>query len=108
MRLRRPEPHTLAGAYAMNAVAESAYSAEVFARPVSVTPPQLSFGNLSGQLQIAWAADHIGWRLQTQTNSLNTGLGTNWLAIPGSAATNQILIPLNTANGSVFFRLVYP
>jgi hypothetical protein len=50
----------------------------------------------------------MGWSLQEQTNALNIGLGTNWVTVPGSALTNQILITINPANPSVFFRLVYP
>jgi len=46
--------------------------------------------------------------LQAQTNSIYNGLGTNWVTISGSSTTNQIAIPLNPANGCVFFRLVYP
>jgi len=46
--------------------------------------------------------------LQSQTNAINAGLSTNWLTIPGTDATNQALVPVNPANGSVFFRLIYP
>jgi len=46
--------------------------------------------------------------LQMQTNSIDEGLGTNWVDVSGSDATNQISIPINTATGSVFFRLVFP
>ncbi len=60
-------------------------------------------GNL---LDISWLAS--GGRLQTQTNSLSTGLGTNWVTVPGSAATNHVVMPINPANGSVFYRLAVP
>jgi hypothetical protein len=43
-----------------------------------------------------------------QTNSIDEGLGTNWVNVAGSDTTNQISIPINTANGSTFFRLVFP
>jgi polygalacturonase len=62
----------------------------------------------SGQLQLSWPQDHLGWHLQIQTNSLNAGLGTNWVNVPNSTTTNQIFIPINPNNGSVFLRLVYP
>ena len=52
--------------------------------------------------------DHLGWWLEIQTNSLNAGLGTNWVTVPNSTATNQVFMPINTASGSIFFRLVYP
>jgi hypothetical protein len=60
------------------------------------------------QLQLSWPQNHLGWSLQIQTNSLSTGLGTNWAAVPNSQLTNQIFIPVNPANGSVFLRLIYP
>ena len=62
----------------------------------------------SSQLQLSWPQDHQGWHLQIQTNSPITGLGTNWVNVPNSAATNQIFIPINPTNGSVFLRMAYP
>jgi hypothetical protein len=78
------------------------------ARPGSTVPPPLNVSTGGGQLQFTWPADHLGWRLEMQTNSLATGLGTNWVTVPGSIGTNQMLVPIGTTNGSVFFRLVYP
>jgi hypothetical protein len=46
--------------------------------------------------------------LQSQTNNLTSGLGTNWVNVPSSDQTNQMTVPLNSANGSVFFQLVRP
>jgi hypothetical protein len=59
-------------------------------------------------MQLNWPADHLGWRLEAQTNSLTAGLGTNWVTVANSTATNQVFVPINPANGSSFFRLVYP
>ncbi len=59
-------------------------------------------------LKIAWPTDHIGWTLEAQTNSLSTGLSTNWTRITASATTNQVFVPITVGNGSVFYRLVYP
>jgi hypothetical protein len=75
---------------------------------VLLTPPQLAFSLAGSQLQLIWPADHAGWRLQTQTNSPGTGLGTNWATVANSTGTNQIFIPIGATNGSVFFRLIYP
>ncbi len=60
------------------------------------------------QLILSWPADHIGWRLQAQTNFLSTGLYTNWVTIPGTETGNHYTNTLNPANGSVFYRMVYP
>jgi hypothetical protein len=89
---------------AVNAAGESPNSAEASARPTSSAPVAISATNVSGQLGIAWPADHTGWQLQSQTNSL----GTNWVNVAGSAQTNLIAMPANTTYGAVFFRLVHP
>ncbi len=76
--------------------------------PPSTDPTSIS-GMLDGSnLTLAWPADHIGWRLEAQTNSLATGLGTNWVTVPNSSATNLIAVPIDTISGGVFFRLAYP
>ena len=89
-----------------NAVGESANSAEAVARPVAANSPALNFSAGGGQFQTTWPDDHIGWRLQVQTNSSGAGLGTNWFTVTNSSQTNQISLPMT--NGSAFFRLVYP
>ena len=59
-------------------------------------------------LELSWPADHIGWRLQVQTNSLSTGLGNNWVDVPNTATANSYTNVINPENGSVFYRMVYP
>jgi autotransporter-associated beta strand protein len=75
---------------------------------VATTQPQLTVMPGALQLQLDWADTHTGWRLEAQTNAPGSGLGTNWVTVPGSAATNQMFLPNDPSNGSVFFRLVYP
>jgi hypothetical protein len=60
-------------------------------------------GNL---LDISWPV--AGGTLQTQTNSPGVGLGTNWVALPGSTATNHVVVPIDQVNGSAFYRLAFP
>jgi hypothetical protein len=67
-------------------------------------PPVLSFSTSGGQIQFNWPASYIGWRLETQTNSI---MGTNWVTIPGATQTNLWFMPV-TANNNVFFRLAHP
>jgi hypothetical protein len=74
----------------------------------SLTSPQLDWQIANGQIQLEWPPDHLGWRLEMQTNSLAVGLGTNWIAIPNSQGSNVFSVPVNFGNGSAFFRLVYP
>ncbi len=60
-------------------------------------------------LALSWPADHTGWRLQVQTNDLNVGLTAgNWVDVAGASTTNQMIIPIDPANGSVFYRMVFP
>lgn len=75
---------------------------------ISLVPTNILTAFDGANLNLSWPADHIGWRLQSQTNSLATGLGANWVDVAGSTATNQVSIPVDAANGSVFFRMVYP
>ncbi|HEU6448042.1 MAG TPA: hypothetical protein VFV23_06375 [Verrucomicrobiae bacterium] len=75
---------------------------------VSTVPTNIVTSISDGNLMLTWPADHTGWRLQVQTNSLDAGLGTNWTDVPGSTSVNSMSIPIVTTNGSVFYRLVYP
>lgn len=65
-------------------------------------PPVLSVTNLGGgQLQFSWTGSGI---LQSQTNSLSTGLGTNWFDYP-EGGTSPVTVPVDVSMGSVFFRV---
>ena len=91
---------------ATNTFGESTNSTETSAHPVSTVSSPINFALNAGQMQLSWAIDHRGWRLEMQTNSLSSGTG--WVTVPGSTATNQLSVPINSANGNAFFRLVYP
>lgn len=78
------------------------------ASPVNTQPTNIVSSVSGGNLTLQWPADHTGWRLQMQTNALSIGLGTNWVDVAGSAATNQVTLPVNPTNPAAFFRLVYP
>jgi hypothetical protein len=76
---------------------------------VNTNPTNITFTVSSGnQLILSWPADHIGWHLQVQTNSLSTGLGTNWVTIPGTDAAGSYTNTINPVSGAVFYRQVYP
>lgn len=75
---------------------------------VATNPTNLVFNVVGNALALSWPADHLGWRLQTQSNSLASGLGTNWSDVAGSQLTNAMFLPLDALNGSVFYRMVYP
>ena len=74
----------------------------------SNVPTNVSMQVVGGQMLLSWPPDHLGWRLQIQTNSLLAGLTTNWVTVPNSTnviGTNFLMSP---TNGNVFLRLVYP
>jgi autotransporter-associated beta strand protein len=70
-------------------------------------PTGLVFHTSSGQIQLSWPASYTGWILQTQTNSISTGLGTNWVDVPNTALVDATNISLSPEN-CIFFRLRYP
>ena len=59
-------------------------------------------------LAISWPSTHLGWILQSQTNSLSTGLGTNWVDVPNTASVTSTNETINPANPTVFYRLRQP
>ena len=73
---------------------------------VSVSyPTNLTFTADSGTLTLSWPASHLGWTLQAQTNTLNSGIGTNWVDVANSTQTNHASITANPNLGTVFYRL---
>ena len=78
---------------------------------VNLTPTNLVSVVNGNQLTLSWPADHTGWRLLAQTNSVNIGLVNNtnaWFTVGGSTATNSVNIILDPSQGTVFYRMVYP
>jgi hypothetical protein len=74
----------------------------VFARPT------ITIRSLPGGVELSWPTNGGPWRLQTQTNALNRGVSANWVDVPGSTATNLLVVPVGSTNGSVFYRLILP
>jgi autotransporter-associated beta strand protein len=77
---------------------------------VNTNPTNITF-SVSGSgtmLNLSWPADHTGWTLEVQTNTLATGLSNNWVRINNTASVNSTNFPIVATNGAVFYRLVYP
>lgn len=74
---------------------------------ISTNSPVLNSSFSSGVLTLSWPPDHLGWKLQSQTNSLSTGIGTNWVDVVGSDSATNALMTLNPTNPTVFYRLIY-
>lgn len=62
-------------------------------------PLRLTAEVLGETLEISWPA--AGARLQTQTS-----LGTNWVTVANSTATNRVVVPIGA--GDAFYRLAVP
>lgn len=76
--------------------------------PIASNPTNMLFSVSGNTLKITWPADHLGWILQAQTNSMNTGLSANWVDVAGSSASTTNVITINPANPTVFYRLRHP
>ncbi len=74
---------------------------------VQAVPAPITSTFINGALNLSWPADLIGYHLEVQTNNPAAGLTTNWVSL-GYATTNSVSFPINSANGNVFYRLVYP
>ena len=71
-------------------------------------PTNITYRLTGNTMTLTWPADHLGWLLQTQTNSLTTGIGVNWMDVSGSDASTQAVITIHPENPTVFFRLRHP
>ena len=76
--------------------------------PPPVKPTTLSASLIGNILSLSWPSNYLGCRLQVQTNSLNAGLGTNWVDASGSSLTNNVALPVDAILPMRFYRLVYP
>jgi fibronectin-binding autotransporter adhesin len=83
-------------------------SIQILGSGIPNTPTPISFSVGTGHITISWPANYQGWILQQQTNSLNAGLGTNWVDVAGSASMTSTNIPINPATPAAFYRLRYP
>jgi fibronectin-binding autotransporter adhesin len=75
---------------------------------VNQTPTNITLTVSGNQLTLSWPPDHIGWRLQAQTNSIDVGLAGNWVDVAGSTTVDTMTFTIDPANGTVFYRMVYP
>jgi hypothetical protein len=78
---------------------------------VNSNPTNITATVSGNVLTLSWPADHTGWTLQAQTNSLGAGLNPNpgaWFAVTGSTTVNTVNVTMDPAKGTVFYRLVLP
>ena len=67
---------------------------------------RLDFQVSSNQLDLSWSVP--GAQLQAQANNPGVGINSNWFNVPGTTTTNQLAVPLDQSQGSVFYRLLFP
>lgn len=91
-----------------NQLALNGSIAVVSTSTVSTTPFSVGTSVSGNQLTLTWPADHTGWRLQVQTNSLSAGLGGTWVDVPGATTVDILTFTIDPAQGTVFYRMVYP
>jgi len=72
---------------------------------VNPTPVSITTSVSGGNLVLTWPTGP-GWVLEVQTNTLSTGLSTNW--VRQSSASSPYTVTPNSSKGTVFYRLVYP
>jgi hypothetical protein len=89
-------------------VASAAVSVTNLLSSPLLTWSQNSGGAGGGEIVLSWPADHRGWLLEVQTNSLGVGLGTNWVTVPGSDSLTLFTNVIDPANEAVFYRLISP
>ena len=87
-------------------------SIQVYTLPtVNVARTNVNWSLSGTNLTLTWPADHIGWRLLVQTNNLAAGVSANtndWMALPASATTNLMVLPIDPTKPTTFYRMVYP
>jgi hypothetical protein len=89
---------------------QAAGNATALTITVNTSPVSLSLDRVTdsavfapNSIIVSWPADHLGWRLQVQTNSFVSGI---WTDVPGSSATNQVVLSPDALTGA--YRLIYP
>jgi autotransporter-associated beta strand protein len=78
---------------------------------VSLVPTNIVYSVNDTNLTLSWPADHTAWRLMMQTNNLGLGISADtndWMTVPNSQFTNQIVLPLDLTLPGGFFLLVFP
>jgi hypothetical protein len=70
--------------------------------PVIPAPPALHYSVSSGVITLGWSGS--GFHLQSQTDSVQTGLGGTWSDYPGGG-TSPVSVAIDKTKGTVFFRL---
>jgi hypothetical protein len=77
---------------------------KVIATSEPSTPPTITATHTTTAVTLSWPLTYTTFALYAQTNPITLGISGNWGAVPG-VVNNSITLPLDAANGTVFFRL---
>jgi autotransporter-associated beta strand protein len=75
---------------------------------VAAYSTNISYTVSGSTLTVSWPATHLGWILQSQTNSLSSGLSTNWVDVAGSSAVTSTNLTITKTVPVAFYRLRHP
>jgi hypothetical protein len=99
-----PASYTLTAIYSGDGTYLGSTNTLVIGGNVSTVSTNIVTTISGNQFRLSWPTDHTGWTLQANTNSLKAG---TWFNVPGSTATNVMVITVNPAYPAVFYRLEY-
>jgi glucose/arabinose dehydrogenase/plastocyanin len=71
-----------------------------------IVPLRLTIQTAGGNATVSWPTP--AGHLQVQSNPPGTGIGPNWVDVPGTTGTNQLSVPISPNPGNVFYRLSVP
>ncbi|MCU0778558.1 MAG: hypothetical protein MUF86_12955, partial [Akkermansiaceae bacterium] len=78
---------------------------------IAMNPTNITGVVSNNLLVLSWPADHAGWILQAQTNSLAVGLQAQsnvWFDVAASATVVSTNLPISRETPTVFYRLRSP
>jgi hypothetical protein len=74
--------------------------------PPPLVPAAMTASASGNAMTFSWPSNYVGYRLESNSISL-TATGS-WFTVVGSAATNQMILPISASSLNVFYRLAYP
>jgi hypothetical protein len=85
-----------------NLAVDGSISAGPAVSTIATNPTNMTFSVSGTNLTINWPADHQGWYLQMNTNSLSSN---TWTDVASSNTGTNSVIPIDPAKRNVFFRM---
>jgi len=80
----------------------------VITQTIAPNPTNITVNVSGSTLSLSWPTDHLGWILQSQTNSLSAGLSNNWSDVAGTSTVTSTNLTINPKTPTAFFRLRHP